>query len=41
LTHVRVVDTLGLKNRKEGFERELAQIESDIKKLNKNYVFVE
>ena len=41
LTHVRLVDTHGLKTRKEGYERELAQIESDIKKLNKTYIFVE
>lgn len=41
LTHVRLVDTVGLKTRKEGYEKDLAQIESDIKKLNKNYVFVE
>lgn len=41
LTHVRIVDTIGLKHRKEGYEKELAQIEADIKKLNKNYVFIE
>lgn len=40
LTHIKIVDTIGLKSRKEGYEKELAQIESDIKKLNKNYVFV-
>lgn len=40
LTHVRVIDTMGLKNRKTQYEKELAQIEADIKKLNKNYVFV-
>lgn len=31
---------MGLKNRKQKFEAELAQIEADIKKLNKQYVFV-
>lgn len=41
LTHVRTVDTIGLKTRKENCEKELAQIESDIKKLNKLYIFVE
>ena len=41
LTYIKVVDTLGLKNRKEGYERELAKIEADIKKLNKAYIFVE
>lgn len=40
-THVRLVDTTGLKRRKEGYEKELADIEADIKKLNKLYVFVD
>ena len=41
LTHVRTFDTFGLKTRKEDCEKQLAQIESDIKKLNKAYVFVD
>lgn len=41
LTHVKLVDTVGLKTRKEGYEKQLADIEADIKKLNKAYVFVE
>jgi hypothetical protein len=41
LTHVRLIDTTGLKRRKEGAEKELADIEADIKKLNKLYVFVD
>ena len=41
ITHVRLVDTTGLKRRKEGYEKELAEIEADIKKLNKLYVFVD
>ncbi len=40
-THIRLVDTVGSKTRKENYERELAQIEADIKKLNKGYIFVE
>lgn len=40
-THVRLVDTTGSKRRKEDYERELAAIEADIKKLNKLYVFVD
>ena len=40
-THIRLVDTVGLKFRKENYERELAQIEADIKKLNKGYIFIE
>ena len=40
-THVRLVDTTGLKRRKEGYEKQLGEIEADIKKLNKLYVFVE
>lgn len=40
-THVKLVDTTGLKRRKEAYEKELGEIESDIKKLNKAYVFVE
>ena len=41
LTHVRLVDTTGLKRRKEGYEAQMAEIEADIKKLNKLYVFVD
>ena len=41
LTHVRTVDTIGLKARKEGYEKQLAFIEADIKKLNKQYVFIQ
>ena len=35
------MDTTGLKRRKEAYEKELGDIESDIKKLNKVYVFVD
>lgn len=41
LTHVQVFDPFGLRVRKENYEKQLAEIEADIKKLNKNYVFVE
>ena len=35
------IDTLGKKNRKENLEREMDQVEADIKKLSKNYIFVD
>jgi hypothetical protein len=41
MTHVRLIDTTGLKRRKQDYERQLGEIEEDIKKLNKAYVFVE
>jgi len=41
MTHVRVNDTVGLKGRKEKSEKVLAEIEADIKKLNKLYIFVD
>ena len=39
-THVRLVDTTGSKRRKEDYEHQLKEIENDIKKLNKAYIFV-
>ncbi|CAD8059724.1 unnamed protein product [Paramecium primaurelia] len=41
ITHIRMIDTVGLKRKKEQCEKELAQLEKDIEKLNKNYVFVD
>ena len=41
MTHVKLVDTTGSKRRKEAYEKQLADIEADIKKLNKLYVFVD
>lgn len=41
VTHISKVDTLGLKRKKEGCEKELAQIEKDIALLDKAYVFVD
>jgi SMC interacting uncharacterized protein involved in chromosome segregation len=35
------LDTLGKKNRKENLEKEMDQVEADIKKLTKNYIFVD
>ena len=40
-SHHRVLDTLGKKNRKEGLAAQLDQVERDIKKLSKNYIFVD
>jgi vacuolar-type H+-ATPase catalytic subunit A/Vma1 len=40
-THYTKYDTLGKKNRNEALMREMDQIESDIKKLSKNYIFVD
>ena len=39
-TYIRLVDTYGSKTRKENYEKQLSEIEADIKKLNKTYVFV-
>ena len=41
MTHVRLIDTTGLKRRKQDYERQLEEIEQDIKKLNKAYIFLE
>jgi hypothetical protein len=40
-THYVKLDTLGKKNRMEGYMREMDQIECDIKKLSKNYIFID
>ena len=40
-THVSKVDTQGSLRRKEGAEKELAQIEKDIAALDKAYIFVD
>jgi len=39
--HYPKLDTLGKKSRKIGLEREMEQIEQDIKKLTKNFIFVD
>lgn len=41
LTHKGKLDTLGLKNKKESCEKELMQLEKDISKLSKNFIFVD
>jgi len=41
LTHISKIGTVGLKRTKEECERELAQLEKDIAKLNKGYIFVD
>ncbi|CAK76172.1 unnamed protein product (macronuclear) [Paramecium tetraurelia] len=40
-THCRVFGTIGVKRRKENYEKELIQLEQDIEKLNKKYVFIQ
>ena len=41
LTHKNKLDTIGLKDKYENCERELKQLEQDIQKLSKNYIFVD
>jgi len=41
LTHKNKLDTLSLKEKYEGCERELNQLEKDIQRLSKNYIFVD
>ena len=41
LTHKNKLDTRGLKEKYENGERQLKQLELDIQKLSKNYIFVD
>jgi len=41
ITHVQKMDTIGLRSKKENCEKELHQLEKDIEKLSKNYIFVD
>lgn len=41
ITHISKMDTVGLKRKKEDCEKELAQLEKDMQKLNKPYIFVD
>ena len=41
ITRVTKTNPLGLKTLKENLEKEMSQIEKDIEKLNKNYIFVD
>jgi hypothetical protein len=40
-THLTKLDTIGKVKRKEKYEAELSQIEKDIEKLNRKYIFVD
>ena len=40
-SHHGKLDTIGKKGRKEVLEAEMDQVESDIKKLSKNFIFVD
>lgn len=41
ITHVQKIDTVGLRRKKENCEQELRQLEKDIEKLTKKYIFVD
>ena len=41
ITRVSKTNPLGLKTMKENLEKEMAQIEKDMDKLSKNYIFVD
>ena len=41
ITHVQKIDTVGLRRKKETCENELKQIEKDIEKLSKKFIFVD
>lgn len=41
ITHISTVDTIGLRKKKEGCEKELEQLQKDIEKLSKPYIFVD
>jgi hypothetical protein len=41
ITHVQKIDTVGLRRKKENCEKELRQLEKDIEKLTKKYIFVD
>jgi len=41
ITHISKLDTVGLRRKKEDCEKQLAQIEKDLEKLNKAYIFVD
>lgn len=41
ITHIQKIDTIGKKKKKETCEGQLAQLEKDIQKLSKNYIFVD
>jgi hypothetical protein len=41
ITHVQKIDTVGLRRKKETCEQELRQLEKDIEKLSKKFIFVD
>lgn len=41
ITHVQKIDTVGLRRKKETCEQELKQLEKDIEKLSKKFIFVD
>lgn len=41
ITHLGAKAGLGMKKKKEKCERDLAQIEKDLEKLNKQFIFVD
>lgn len=41
ITHVQKIDTVGLRRKKENCEAELKQLEKDIDKLSKKFIFVD
>jgi len=41
ITHVNKIATVGLKRKKESCEEELKQLEKDIERLSKAYIFVD
>lgn len=41
ITHVQKIDTVGLRRKKEDCEQQLRQLEKDIEKLSKKFIFVD
>lgn len=41
ITHIQKIDTVGLRRKKENCEAELKQLEKDIEKLSKKFIFVD
>lgn len=41
ITHIQKIDTVGLRRKKENCEAELRQLEKDIEKLSKKFIFVD
>lgn len=41
ITHIQKIDTVGLRRKKENCEQELKQLEKDIEKLSKKFIFVD